>query len=188
MQQNLIHKVHITPEAVFDYEECMELGLLDRRFFKAEIENYIKNMTDRGEILYTDYLRYGFYDKNSEQKLMLFIYRAEKFGIMQTWRLEGICKESDYDEELEDFGIIRAWLKKKIKNITDVIDCAVRFRVEEILKNTNATRYNDVLREVRNAFENERDKKTAEELLFLQSNYFRLRNGIKPFKRKNIRN
>jgi len=183
MQQNLIHKVHITPEAVFDYEECMELGLLDRHLLKEEVEKYIKNMTDRGEFLYSDYLRYEFYDKNSKQMLMIFIYRAEKFGIMQTWRLEGICKESDYDEELEDFGVIRAWLKKKIKDITDVIDCAVRFRVEEILNNSNEIFIEDVIREVKNAFNCERDKEIAEKLALLQGVYFGTKKRMRTCKK-----
>ena len=46
--------------------------------------------------------------------LMLFFYKGRRFGIMQIWELSGICLETDWNEELEDSGRIRAWLLTSI--------------------------------------------------------------------------
>lgn len=183
MQQNTIHKVHITPEAVFDYEECMELGQLDKYTLKAEIENYINYMTESGRLIYENYFRCNIYNDSSDETLILFIYRDKMFGIMQIWRLEGICKAINYSGHLEDFGTIRMWLKIKTESLVDESDWVIELRTNKIIKNTDIEFLENVKSEVRNAFECERDKEIAEKLLCLQSVYFR-RKRRKSIKKK----
>ena len=187
MAAEMIHKLEITSKAVFDYREVMSLGELNRVTFKVEIEKYITNMFAEGRLMIDYYFRCNYYDDNSGQMLMLFIYRAEKLGLMQLWRLEGICRADDWCEELEDDGTIKSWLKSAIDDFYENTDWAVKVRTKKVLHKTEKIVFENILQEVRNEFENKRDKKAAEELLFLQSYYFRRRNGGKQLKRKNRR-
>jgi len=169
---NLIHKLHITAEAVFDIKESLNLPLLDRRELKTQVEEYITRQEAARRLPWWGYFRCDYLDEGSGQLLKLFIYRREKLGLMQHWDLAGICKAEDWDEELEESGQIRAWLKTKIDDITDEQDWVVRARVWQIINETNKTVYENVLKEVKSEFESERDKTEAEELAFLQSVFF----------------
>lgn len=74
MQQNLIHKVHITPEAVFDYEECMELDVAPKKDIKNQIEDYI-------------------YKKQHEGQKILWYFRIEIYDKQLNKNADGICKK-----------------------------------------------------------------------------------------------
>lgn len=55
-----------------------------------------------------------YYDEAIDRMLMLFLYKGEKFGRMQVWKVTGICFAEDWTEEQEESGQIRFWLKTKI--------------------------------------------------------------------------
>jgi len=61
--------------------------------------------------------------------LMLFIYKAERFGIMQTWEVTGVCIADEWDETLEDEGIIRQWCRTEIENLHDEKDWVIQVRI-----------------------------------------------------------
>jgi hypothetical protein len=84
---------------------------LDKKRLKAELEEYITRMNDAGKLLNTQHFRCLITDDNFSEPLMLFLHKREKMSLMQLWELVGISKADDWDEELEDDGIIRKWLK-----------------------------------------------------------------------------
>lgn len=175
MRENLIHKVHITPEAVFDYEETLELGTLPKNEIKAELEEYIDYITKSGYLNRTTYHKCKYYDEHSDRMLMLFIYKAERFGIMQTWEVKGICIADEWNETLEDEGIIRQWCRTEIENLHDEKDWVIQVRIQETIKDTRARLKEEFIREVRNAFICGRDKETAAKMALLQCACFRAR-------------
>jgi hypothetical protein len=113
MQQNLIHKVHITPEAVFDYEECMKLDVAPKKDIKNEIEDYLYIKQREGQII-NQYFRIKYYDEKSDEMLMLFVKKGHMFANMQMWLVVGICLAEDYDEQFEDAGVNKSWYDSKI--------------------------------------------------------------------------
>lgn len=172
MKSEVINKITITEEAVFDYTEALAFGTLDKRTLKAEVGEYIDHLNRSGRLLWDNYFRCKYLDENSGQMLMLFLYRAEKMSVMQYWNLVGICLGSEWDENDEYEGGIRAWVETNITELPDEDDWVVRHRVNKILNETEKTLFENVLEEVKNAFACERDKETAEKLAFLQSVYF----------------
>ena len=123
-----INKVVITEEAEFDYESLVKLPL-PKTDIKSEAETYIDYMRENRR-LNGYYFRVKYYDEQSEQMLMLFFYKGERFGKMQTWEIKGICLASDWSEELEESGQIRFWLKSTI-NPTDTGDWVWDLRIKE---------------------------------------------------------
>jgi hypothetical protein len=172
-----INKVTVMPEAAFDYGECLCLGQLNKSAIKTETAEYINNMNRSGRLRYDNYFRCKFYDERSGRMLMLFLYRAEKFLSMQNWNLAGICFAEDWSEELEDDGLVRNWLKEKVADVPEYDDWVVGFRANKIINNADSEKeaWEDVLEEVKNAFECGRDKEAAEKLFLLQSVHFRRR-------------
>jgi hypothetical protein len=112
-----INKLNITEEAVFDYEEDLCLGPLDKRGLKIEIEEYIGRLCGVGRLRSAHYFRARYIDEGSGQMLILFLYKAAEFGSMQVWDLAGICLASEWSEEAEEEGLIRLWLKNKITDL-----------------------------------------------------------------------
>ena len=106
MKTKLIHKVHITPEAVFDYEECMELGKLDKKTIKLEIEQMLYIKQDEKQDI-KQYFRIKYYDEDI--MIMLFVKKGNKFACMQNWMVVGVCLAEDYDEDYEDTGVNMNW-------------------------------------------------------------------------------
>jgi hypothetical protein len=136
MTAEVINKINITAEAVFDYEEALDLGRLDRRALKAEAEDYIDFMNKGGRLLYAHYFRCRYLDEDSGQTLMLFLYRAERLSVMQYWNLAGVCLAEDWTEDAEDDGTIRRWLKAKITDLEKgdwVIEQQARAFADKIL-------------------------------------------------------
>jgi len=186
MTAEVINKINITAEAVFDYEECLDLGKINKRPLKAEVEEYINNMNKSGKLLYDSYFRCKYFDEDSDKMLMLFFYRAERLSIMQFWNLAGICLAKDWTEDAEDNGEIRNWLKCKITDMPEEQDWVIAYRVNIIIKETRKTKYEEVLKEVLNDFDNKRDKEAAKEVALLQSYYFEF--SGKPRAKRKARN
>jgi hypothetical protein len=46
--------------------------------------------------------------------LLFLLRKTTRYGILQLWELSGICSIDDYDEELEELGIIKLWLNTQI--------------------------------------------------------------------------
>lgn len=180
---DVIHKLNITAEAAFDISEALELAHFDKRALKTEVEEYIGYLTASGRMPWWGYFRCDYDDDESGRRLKLFVYKGAYIGLMQYWDLMGVCFAEDWTQEAEDDGIIRAWLHTKIEEIAEEEDAAVRLRVHEVLKNTQKTIWENVLQEVKNDFECERDKETAEKLALLQSVFFDFR-GRKRVKTK----
>lgn len=169
MTTEVIHKLIITTEASLDIKECLGENVFDKRKFKAEVEEYIQNMSNR--LPWWGYFRADYEDDDTE-RLKLFIYKREKIGVMQFWELKGVCLVKDWSEEMEEEGQIRSWLNTKIEDMPEEQDWVIRYRVWQVIKNTSKTSYDKVIEEVLNEFDNDRDKETAEQMALLQSSYF----------------
>lgn len=170
--EKIINKVNITAEAVFDYEDCLELGKIYKPNIKAEVEEYINNFNKSGRLLWQRYFHCKYYDEDNDKMLMLFFYKGERLSVMQFWNLAGICLAEDWTQDAEDDGEIRNWLKCRITDLPEEQDWVIAYRVNKIIKETNKTKYEEVLKEVLNEFNCERDKEVAEQVAFLQSYYF----------------
>jgi hypothetical protein len=163
--------------AAFELAERYEQPLrkLDGDKLSRELAEYINRMNDAGRLLYERYFRCEYEDDLTGSRLMLFLYRGGKPDQVQEWDLSGICYAADWNEEIEYEGVIRNWLKEKVKDPPDYDDWAVTDRVNKILTNTEKTLWVNVLKEVQDAFECERDKEYAEKVAFLQSYAFSFR-------------
>lgn len=111
-----INKVVITEEAEFDYEVILGLPM-PKADIKEACENYIESRYDGGRTLWGYYYKWKYYDETADKMLLLFFYKGQKFGTMQMWDLCGVCLEEDWNENLEDCGQIRSWLKSKLNPI-----------------------------------------------------------------------
>ena len=178
----LIHKINITDEAKCDVGESLDIQGFDWSEMKTEVEEYITHQTKENRTPWWGYFRCKYYDEDSDKMLMLFFYRGDRLSIMQFWNLVGICLAEDWTQDAEDNGEIRNWLKCRITDLSEEEDWVIAYRVNRIIKETNKTKYEEVLKEVLNEFDCERDKEVAEQVAFLQSYYFEF-SGI-PVKAK----
>ena len=110
MNEYIIHKVGISLEAKFDYEDCLELGIIPKTDIKKLVEQYLTIRKLQKE----RYLRLKYLDENSDKMLLLFIKLCGEFSFMQIWSVKGICFERDFDDELEFLGINRNWYESPI--------------------------------------------------------------------------
>ena len=104
------NKVVITDEAVFDYEDIVGWQM-PRADIKQECEFYIDNSQARGRLLWEYYFRCKYLDEATGQMVMLFFYKGERLWNTQLWNCVGCCLAEDWNEELEESGQIRYWLK-----------------------------------------------------------------------------
>ena len=172
MTADVINKISISAEAVFDYSEALGLGVLNKRALKAEVEEYLDRMNRAGRLQYERYIRCQYFDIHAWRMLTLFLYRTERVSILQSWDLKGLCFAEDWTEDAEADGQIRYWLKCVITDLPDTTDWAVKYRVNQLLRETEKKLYENVLEEVLNEFDSERDKETAEKLLLLQKFHY----------------
>ncbi len=121
-----IHKLVVTAEAKFDYEDVLELGKLPKRDIVIEIEEYIRLCPS---VTHGWYFRVKYYDEIADKMLMLFIHKGQRFASMQTWTLDGVCLEEDWNEDLEYDGMISNWYKTKIEDLPAEDDWVVRLRL-----------------------------------------------------------
>ena len=108
----MINKIVLTKGAVFDYEEIVCMREMDRCKFRSAIERELSSDKSNEEKFS---IRMRYFDVDSDKNLLLFIKRGYDFGIMRIWILQGICEESDYDEEMEHNGVIKEWLEAEIE-------------------------------------------------------------------------
>jgi hypothetical protein len=192
-----INKITVTPEAEYDYGCCLcerrpeqrseaangnsvpprESGTpspkLDKRALKTEVEEYIDTMNRAGRLLHNRYFRCRYGDEISGLTLMLFLYRAERLGIMQYWNLAGICRAGDWTEDAECDGSIRRWLKTKITDLSDddwVIEERIRTDADKIGRGWSVRgTINGLPREVQNAIEYGNNQELVEAVSLLQN-------------------
>ena len=111
----IIYKVKITDEALCDYEDEFDGMPMPKYDLKAEVEDYILFQKKDGRLCYDYYFRVRYFDETQDEMLMLFLYKGRKTACMQEYDLCGLCRESDWSQELEDDGAIRNWLKSKLE-------------------------------------------------------------------------
>jgi len=161
-----------------DYTEGLAINSsiqrrLNQRQLKIDLSEYIQMQSGlKGTLSDKQYFRCKYLDEKTGQMLMLFLYRDKKLRTMQYWLLSGICLAHDWNEDSEDKGLIRLWLKTKIEDMPESLDEVIALRVKEIIANTSKTKWQNVLKEVVDAFDCERDKGYAEKLAFLQKLHF----------------
>jgi len=172
MREKIINVIIATPEAIQDYKEDLRLGTFTQKRLKKDVAEYIDIHHSGGRLYDKRYFRCKYLDEKNDVMLMLFLYRGNKLLNMQYWLLSGICKEGDWDEDFEDKGLIRLWLKTKVEDMPEGLDEVIVERVKEIILNTSKTKWDNVLKEVLDEFECERDKRYAEKLAFLQELHF----------------
>lgn len=106
----MIVKLVINKGAIFDYEDIvckipMNIGKI-RPLIEKEIATNYKEK---------DNLRIPYMDTESELELLLFIKKGYRFGLMQTYILQGIFEKNDYRKEMENNGVIAQWLEVEIE-------------------------------------------------------------------------
>ncbi len=105
----MIDKVHISKEAIFDFEEIVALKPMAVNSYRRELEEYFR-YTNPNERYFTKKI----YDEESEKMLLLFFRKGKSLPLMQIWILAGICDYSDYSELLDERGLIKNWLDNYI--------------------------------------------------------------------------
>ena len=127
MEENTTHYVRISDEAKFDYafmfgllvgdfgSDLPPLFQLDSRI-KEELELFILLQK---RLWYKGYFRATYIYEEVGKELMLFVKKREKEENKQYWEIVGICEAKDYDEDLEEYGQIRAWYESKIDNLPE---------------------------------------------------------------------
>lgn len=105
----VINKVHITDEARFDFEEVIACRPMPIATYKKDLEEYFKHVAP-----FESYFTKKIYDEDICKMLLLFFRKGKLIRTMQIWLLAGICDISDYDEVLEDSGLIKNWLDSRI--------------------------------------------------------------------------
>lgn len=165
-----INKAVITEEAVFDYENIIG-GRIPKADIKRETEEYMEHLQKTARLTYGCYFRVKYYDEQSEESLMLFFYRGERVGLMQMWKLSGLCKAEDWTEDGEEIGRIRAWLKTKISDIPKDADWVLDYREAKRrgeIGQMPVFRLTGLNREVINAIYNGTDSEILEKLSHIQ--------------------
>ena len=120
----LIHKVRITAEAVFDYEDDFGGNMHDSTPFGTTVKTDIKQQVEEYMLhsrkhWHKPYFKVPYMDEITGERLLLFFRTKERFECMQIIDLVGIAREQDWDEDLDEMGAIKAWLDSKI-DLTDV--------------------------------------------------------------------
>ena len=127
--EHLIHKVSISEEAVFDVE-CMNASSnFNKCDTKKELEDYI---TEHNKLHYKKYFRLK--DYIGETEIIYFIRKGLRVGIMQIWEVLGICEAKYWDEELEDYGIIRGWYNTKLEPDKEEPDWVEELREKQLIE------------------------------------------------------
>ena len=121
-REKLIHKLVITAEAVFDYEEDMKLGKIPRTDIKNLIEDYLAIVDEERSLECVNYLSVKYLSDGVAESLKLFLYKGRRFGKMQIWELRGICEGKDWDKDLESTGVVKNWLGQKVENLARTSD------------------------------------------------------------------
>jgi len=157
--QNLIlHKVKISHETAFDYEEgvgdrpkvsCEDCGGrcgrnwnnpcindIPNRFFpkaeyKDELEYYIQQNKAKHN---SHYFRTRYFDEELQQELMLFIRKKGRLAIMQNWEILGVMVAADWDIDLEEYGFYKRWYNTPVFDVDVEYDFVVEINCEKQLE------------------------------------------------------
>ncbi len=146
----IINKVRITEEAIFDYESIAPNGAFPISDVKCLSEDYITIRKQENKLNYDKSFRIKYFDEEVDDFIMMFFIRGRNNESMQEYDLVGVCKESDWSEELEDVGLIRGWLKSKLDAKEDdwVLEYRVWKREQELAQNENMEDYINVVKEL----------------------------------------
>ncbi len=106
----MIVKLVINKGAIFDYEDIVCKIPMNIGRIRSELETEIAKSYDGLEIL-----RIPYRDTESKKELLIFAKKGYRFGIMQTYILQGICEKTDYCPEMEQNGVIEEWLEVEIE-------------------------------------------------------------------------
>ena len=123
-----IDKILITEEAESDYIDTVGYEM-PKRDIKAEVEAYIELLKCSRRFTSGRYFHVNYLDEDADKTVKLFFYKGEAIGRMQMWNLAGVCLAEDWNEQVEESGQIRLWLKTSLnpKEETDwVWDLRVR--------------------------------------------------------------
>jgi len=156
MRDLILHKVNLTPEAVFDYEHCLLVRkktacencmskcggdwnkpcsqeaptlVMPKAEYKRELEEYIQR---NDSLKHRHYFRCKYLDKETGVMLMLFILRRQKFGLMQVWDMVGIMPAAEWCEEKEEDGVYRSWYNGRIAGTAEY-DWVEEYRIKQEL-------------------------------------------------------
>lgn len=127
--EHLIHKVNITEEAKFDIE-CLNASThFNKNEVKEELEYFItKNKK------YHNKWYYKIFDFLDALEIIYFIKKGEKFSNMQIWNVVGICEVCDFNEEMEECGVIRGWYETKLEPNKNERDWVEELRERQIIE------------------------------------------------------
>ncbi len=103
-------KLVINKGAIFDYEDIVCKIPMNIGRIRSDLETEIAKSYNGLETL-----RIPYRDTESGKDLLIFAKKGYRFGIMQTYILQGICEKDDYDPEMELNGVIEEWLEVEIE-------------------------------------------------------------------------
>lgn len=106
----MIIKLAINKGAIFDYEDIVCKIPMNT----GKIRTYLEGAISKEDTAKQD-LRIRYNDQESQLNLLCFIKKGYRFGIMQTYILQGICQVEDYYPEMEHDGTIKEWLEVEIE-------------------------------------------------------------------------
>ena len=122
MRKVFIHKLVVTAEAKFDYEEGMGFTRIPKRDIAKEVEGYLGLRQKDDKLSNVKYFKLKYYDDTTGEMLWLFIRKDIVLVSIQAWLLVGLCKEEDWTEDLEHDGVVRGWLKTDIEELVEEDD------------------------------------------------------------------
>ncbi|MFI3162918.1 MAG: hypothetical protein R3Y65_00590 [Bacillota bacterium] len=126
-----IIKISITKEALFDFWCDTKQKGFNNKQVKRDLEEYMQYMKESGKLENASYFRLKYQSEEMETMYMFFLVKGKQFRLMQTWWIVGVCKESDYDNDLEDMGQIRNWLTTPIHGLKNEEDWVKLSREKE---------------------------------------------------------
>jgi len=109
------------------------------------------------ENLIKKYFRLKYIDEASEETLILFLKEINKFSSMCVWKVIGICKESEFDEDLEFLGKNRNWYESPTEQ-SEIVKEKVIVKNNKYYKTYKLT---GLEREVENAIQNGGNKRNS---------------------------
>ena len=125
----VIDKILITEEAKSDYIDTVGYELPSKDI-KSEVEAYIELLKRSRRFTSGRYFHVNYLDEDADKTVKLFFYKGETIGRMQMWNLAGGCLAEDWNEQVEESGQIRLWLKTS-QNPKEETDWVWDLRVRE---------------------------------------------------------
>ncbi|MCL2555427.1 MAG: hypothetical protein FWE03_00210 [Firmicutes bacterium] len=157
MKNLVLHKVNITAEAVFDYEQCLFMRepttckncpskcggdwnkpcpqdeptlKFPKAEYRRELEEYIFR---HRHIKNNHYFRCKYLDEQTGETLLLFILKRKLVAYVQNWDVVGIIRADEWCEEKEEDGVYRNWYTTRINDPSEY-DWVVEYRIKKELE------------------------------------------------------